>query len=260
MNTFQATQPTTQRITRLAREVVVGAHQIDGKLTVVEITTKEISGGRGKARRHVPAVVCRCDCGSAKRVTLTRSEFAGGRNRSCGCLVVELLKERGHGDGFDSSAPIRGYAPWHPQHKTQALIADVKEILSSQADYLPLTVRQIYYMLVGSYGYSKTAKFYSSLIDALKRARRAEMIPFEEIRDDSIAAARYLTHRGVGDFWRQTGRRIDQYERDRQAGQEQYVELWCEATWHGPATREGGVAVLCAHLFSVRVLIRDREL
>ena len=50
----------------------------------------------------------------------------------------------------------RGYAPWRPQAKTRLLLDQVAAILDEYADHLPLTVRQVFYRLVGTAGYPRT--------------------------------------------------------------------------------------------------------
>ena len=80
----------------------------------------------------------------------------------------------------------RGFAPWKPQSDTLALLDTVRAILTDYEDELPLTVRQIFYRMV-SQGYSKTEQAYKSLADKLNRARRAELISWQAIRDDGFA-------------------------------------------------------------------------
>jgi hypothetical protein len=62
---------------------------------------------------------------------------------------------------------VRGYAPWRPQAKTLALVDQVREVLDEYRDHLPLTVRQVFYRLVGRYGYDKTEAAYQRLAGAL---------------------------------------------------------------------------------------------
>jgi hypothetical protein len=73
----------------------------------------------------------------------------------------------------------RGYADWRPQRKTRELLGRVEEVLSAYDEHLPLTVRQVHYLLVSGYGYPKTEAEYKRLAEHLVRARRARMIPFE---------------------------------------------------------------------------------
>jgi hypothetical protein len=46
----------------------------------------------------------------------------------------------------------RGFADWSPRPDTMALLDTVRSVLDEYADYLPLTVRQIFYRLVGAHG------------------------------------------------------------------------------------------------------------
>jgi hypothetical protein len=128
----------------------------------------------------------------------------------------------------------RGYAPWRPQRKTRQLLAQVEAIIDQYGPHLPLTVRQIFYALVGRFGYEKTELAYGRLGDKLARARRARLLPFHLIRDDGVVVYRSKWHDGPAAFWDDTGRRIKGYRRDRQAGQRQRIELWCEAAGMAP--------------------------
>jgi hypothetical protein len=123
----------------------------------------------------------------------------------------------------------RGYAVWRPQAETTALLDQVEAVLDEYADYLPLTIRQIFYRLVAAAGYPKDERAYKRLCDKLGRARRARLIDFGAIRDDQVVTARRDYYASPDDFWDAVGRRIDHYRRDRQAGQPVRVELWCEA-------------------------------
>jgi hypothetical protein len=128
----------------------------------------------------------------------------------------------------------KGYAPWRPQAKSRVLLGQVQEILTQYADQLPLTVRQIFYRLVGAYGYAKTEAAYERLGNLLVRARRAQLIAFDDIRDDGVVTYSSRWHAGVEDFWDDAVRRAQNYQRDRQAGQQQHVELWAEAAGMAP--------------------------
>lgn len=123
----------------------------------------------------------------------------------------------------------RGYAEWRPQTKTRVILEQVVDVLNEYEDYLPLTVRQIFYRLVGAHGYDKTELAYSRLSEHLVRARRARLIPFDNIRDDGISVMQSRWFDSEADFWDDVARNARVYRRDRQAGQGHYVELWCEA-------------------------------
>src|SRR4051794_11686514 len=123
----------------------------------------------------------------------------------------------------------KGYAGWRPQAKTRVLLEQVNAVLEEYADHLPLSVRQIFYRLVGQHGYEKSERGYERLAEHLVRARRARLIPFEVIRDDGVLTVEHDWYADIKSFWNDTGRRIHEYRRDRQAGQPVRVELWCEA-------------------------------
>lgn len=123
----------------------------------------------------------------------------------------------------------KGYAPWSPRPKALAVIEATREVLVEYRDHLPLTVRQIFYRLVGAYGYPKTEAAYRTLAEYLVRARRARMIPFAAIRDDGTVSIVNETYGSIKDFHDVTAGRVKAYRRDRQAGQPVRIELWAEA-------------------------------
>lgn len=123
----------------------------------------------------------------------------------------------------------KGYYDWRPQAKTLALLERVAEILDEYQDYLPLTVRQVFYRLVGAYDYPKTELAYDRLAEKLVLARRAQMIPFESIRDDGVVQVTERWYADQQDFAEQYARDAASYTRDRQQGQRYRLELWAEA-------------------------------
>src|SRR5215472_17712700 len=60
---------------------------------------------------------------------------------------------------------VRGFAEWSPHRKTRALLVHVNAVLHEYANHLPLTIRQIFYRLVGAHGYEKTEQAYDRLIE-----------------------------------------------------------------------------------------------
>lgn len=124
----------------------------------------------------------------------------------------------------------KGYAKWEPRPETLQVIRQVQVILDEYRDHLPLTVRQVFYRLVGAYDYDKTEKAYARLCEYLVRARRAQMLPFEHIRDDGTIKREPWWHvDGPDSFWKQVGKDADDYSRDQLAEQPVHIELWCEA-------------------------------
>jgi hypothetical protein len=123
----------------------------------------------------------------------------------------------------------KGYYDWKPRRKARELLVQVDAILDEYRDHLPLTVRQIFYRLVGSYGYDKSQKAYKALAENMVLARRARFIPFEAIRDDGVMIYAQRWHNGVEGFWDEVGQQARHYRRDRQLGQPVRIELWAES-------------------------------
>jgi hypothetical protein len=125
---------------------------------------------------------------------------------------------------------VRGYIEnYHPQAKTQALLAQVLAILQEYGAYLPLTVRQIFYRLIGAYGHPKDERFYARVCEHLNNARRARIIPFDAIRDDGVAVMEPNHFADENDFHRYIHALAKGYERDKLARQPKHIEVWCEA-------------------------------
>jgi hypothetical protein len=53
---------------------------------------------------------------------------------------------------------VRGFAPWSPHGPTLQLLEQVRAVLSEYEHHLPLTIRQIFYRLVGAHNYEKTER------------------------------------------------------------------------------------------------------
>ena len=124
----------------------------------------------------------------------------------------------------------RGYIEhYRPQQRTIVLINDAIKVLNEYHDHWPLTVRQIYYRLVGAYGYPKTEAFYEKLTTHVSNARRGRVIPFEAIRDDGVSVVE-ITHFNDHEQFQAYVRTLgEHYQRNRLANQEHHIEVWCEA-------------------------------
>ena len=124
----------------------------------------------------------------------------------------------------------RGYhSAYRLQQKTVALLNDVIAVLQEYRDHWPLTVRQVFYRLIGAHGYEKTEAFYGQLCHHMAEARRGRVIPFDAIRDDGVSVVE-TTHFADQDAYFRYVRELGQsYRRDRLANQRRYIEVWCEA-------------------------------
>jgi len=123
----------------------------------------------------------------------------------------------------------RGFSAWKPRGETRSLLDAVDVVLDTFRDYLPVTVRQIFYRLVATSGYPKTERAYSRLGDILVRARRAGLVPFEAIRDDGLRRSRLVAWSGPREWCEAVLASARGFRRDRQHGQPRRLFLWCEA-------------------------------
>lgn len=123
----------------------------------------------------------------------------------------------------------QGLAPWTPDDRSFELMQQVLAVIDEYRDHLPLTGRQIFYRLVGNYGYAKTEKDYKSLLNKITRGRRSGMIPWEAIRDDGVVEAGASGWSGLGIFGRSINAAARGFTLDRMIGQPAVIELWVEA-------------------------------
>lgn len=129
-----------------------------------------------------------------------------------------------------SSQRPRGYiTDYRPQERTKQLLGDVMAVLDEYSEHWPLTCRQIFYRLVGAYGYDKTEAFYDKLCHHIANARRGRIIGFDAIRDDGVATYRFDHYADADAFRAEVRNMAQRYRRDLMADQRFHVEIWCEA-------------------------------
>src|ERR671910_749811 len=102
----------------------------------------------------------------------------------------------------------KGYAEWQPRAHTRALIASVNEILMEYREHLPLTIRQVFYRLVGVYGYPKRRE---RLRAARQRPQPGQAGRVHRVR--SPPRRRYLGHESRPLRWRRGFLRLPQSSR-----------------------------------------------
>src|SRR5688572_5573099 len=74
----------------------------------------------------------------------------------------------------------RGFAPYKPQQKARELIEAALAVLEQYQAQLPLSNRQIYYVLVAGGHLDKTETEGKRLGDVMNRARRGGLISFND--------------------------------------------------------------------------------
>lgn len=105
----------------------------------------------------------------------------------------------------------------------------IRAILDELKDYLPVTLRQIHYQLVGKGLMDNTTSEYTMLSKRLKYARIDGLIPWEAIEDRTRRAF-------LNEGWEDKNKFVATerndflvgYRRDLQQGQENYIEVWLE--------------------------------
>ena len=105
----------------------------------------------------------------------------------------------------------------------------VIEVLEELNDYKPLTLRQIYYQLVGQGYIENKVSQYTMLSKLLKWARIDGYIPWEDI-EDRVRAFHDLTGWGDSDDFIQAHLRafLRGYTRNLLQSQDKYLEIWIE--------------------------------
>jgi hypothetical protein len=128
----------------------------------------------------------------------------------------------------------RGFAPWSPEKATLTLLDQVKLVIDEYEDYLPLTIRQIFYRLVGAHEYEKTERAYQRLIEHLNRARRARIISMDVIRDDGGTILKPGGWEGAEQFMATVRAMAKRFTLDHSAGQPMRLVVICEASGMAP--------------------------
>lgn len=124
----------------------------------------------------------------------------------------------------------RGFVDWNPQQKTLSKLEAVNAVLDEYQHFLPLTIRQIFYRLVGTDVIAKTELEYSKLCEMLNRARRSGKIGMNAIRDDGFTGGVgvRLGYTGADEFVSEVAANAENYVSDRQAGQQHRLIVMCE--------------------------------
>ncbi len=169
--------------------------------------------------------------------------------------IDSILEDQGPrgGRGLLMAERKKGFAPWNPKKpEILAILADIDTVLDEYRDDLPLTIRQIFYRLVGGFGYEKTEKFYSRIQDYLVLGRRSGRVPFSSIRDDGTTSrggeGLFSLYDSPADYIEDQGEILNYYGRSWHADQPRVVALLCEAAGMVPllerAVQEFRVPVL----------------
>ena len=129
------------------------------------------------------------------------------------------------------SARARGFnEAWHPRAESWELLSSVQHVLDEYVEQLLLTLRQIFYILVGRHAYEKTERAYEQLCETSNKARRGKVIDMDAVRDDGFTNEIPTFFDSANDFLDAVGVSARLLRLDRQAGQVRRLALWCEAS------------------------------
>jgi hypothetical protein len=120
-----------------------------------------------------------------------------------------------------------GASPTKRARRTKARIQTIRDnILEIVEAYFPVTVRQVFYQLVGRAVIDKTeAEYKQTVCRLLVEMRRDGSIEYGHIADNTRWQRKPRTHRSLRAFL-ETSQRF--YRRDVWADQDAYVEVWLE--------------------------------
>jgi len=131
----------------------------------------------------------------------------------------------------------RGFIAWKPRSDSKQLVEHILSVVHYYRDkgYPAPTSRDVYYDLIGwygkSHGYKKSHKLKRKVYRLLCKMRRAGVVAFEEISDDSSDSLVTRTHRDPQHFWSDIGGLARTYHKDLTANQPKRIVIFTEG--HG---------------------------
>lgn len=147
----------------------------------------------------------------------------------------------------------RGYSAYNPRGDTLHWLRCAQQVIQSYRSSWPLTVRQVFYRMVATYDFPKKEEDYKRLIKIVAKARRASLvegdnfIPFDAIRDDRGQYRDPWEFDDQASYLEYLVAITRDFKLRQQAGQEQVLEMWCEAAGMVP------IMVDIAHPYGLRV-------
>jgi hypothetical protein len=183
------------RITTLERQVV-------GLELKLPDRDDDLAAARGQLRARGPAQP-RTRRAHASRV---KQQVTGPLSKRTPCGWRTLETEA----AMPNKGP-RGPQPhWRPKRETLRVLTAVDAILVRYRDHLPVSLRQMFYVLLSDGVLAKTEREYKRMCEYAGMARRSGRIPWDAIRDDTqIAVEAPPSFAGPGDFFRAVEAAVD---------------------------------------------------
>jgi hypothetical protein len=149
---------------------------------------------------------------------------------------------------------------WKPHAPTIALVNDIIGVLNRERENWPLSVRQVYYRLLGI-GYPKSAGLADRVSTHLSNARRAGEIPWEAIYDSGLSLTKPTTFASAENYAEGVWEAARTLRLDRQVGQPVRLLVWTEAKGIVPLVsriaNERGVPVVSGSGYDSTTLRHD---
>jgi hypothetical protein len=123
-------------------------------------------------------------------------------------------------------------SPWDPPPGAgRKVLNHVQEVIAQYQRQLPLSIRQIYFVMLGKFGYPKGPQFQRQLSRVINRGRRARLIDFDYIRDYTSVVFAEQWYADINHYYQAELERRKDFKRDRMADQPYAIEVHVEA--HG---------------------------
>lgn len=136
----------------------------------------------------------------------------------------KYTKQYGIIEKKDLPLEIRGpvLKTWSPQKPTLKVLLSAMEILEQEH---PVTVRHLYYCLIGQSILTKEEEGYDKLVNIMKRARLSGLVPWNWIIDTSRRVLQFSLYNSIKEF---LTKRIPYYYKDTWENQRRYILVWVE--------------------------------
>lgn len=136
----------------------------------------------------------------------------------------KYTKQHGIIEKRDLPLEVRGpvLKTWSPKNPTLKVLLPAIEILEQEH---PVTVRHLYYCLIGQSILTKEEEGYDKLVKVVKRARLSGLVPWNWIIDTSRRVLQFSLYDSVKEF---LTKRIPYYYKDTWENQRRYILVWVE--------------------------------